>query len=78
MANSLSTPLKLHYLAKYSPQPHALARLFSNFLMEMEVVKEALLKFPSTLLHYQILYINAQPYPLYYVPHPGSALHIAL
>lgn len=42
LPNPLFASLKLHYPAKYSPQPHALTRqTFSNFLMKIEAIREA-------------------------------------
>lgn len=79
LVNYFSTSLRLHYPAKYSPNPMLSQNsLFSNLFNKIEAIRKMQLKYSSTLLHYQMLYINAQPYPVYHVLHPSIALYTML
>lgn len=51
--------------------------LSSNFSKEIEVIRQALLTFLSTLLYYQIFYISVHSYSLYNFLHSSIALYTA-
>lgn len=75
------SPLLLNFTILLTIHPNSMPpqdNLFSNFLTKIEAIREAPLKFSSTLLHYSIIYNSAQPYPLYHVLQPGIALYTVL
>lgn len=71
--------LKFTILLNIHPNPMlSQNNLFSNFYNKIEAIRQLPLKSSSTLLHYQMLYINPEPYPLYHIRHPITALYTTL